>query len=64
MCFFQTPKYFSFEIKICYNMQYHKPKRKNQRKEYVILICLDVPAFASLFFIICSFSSISPESVL
>nr|DAM43230.1 MAG TPA: hypothetical protein [Caudoviricetes sp.] len=29
MCFFQTPKYFSFEIKICYNMQYHKPKRKN-----------------------------------
>lgn len=25
---------------------------------------LDVPAFASLFFIICSFSSISPESVL
>ena len=22
-------KYFSFEIKICYNMQYHKPKRKN-----------------------------------
>lgn len=64
MYFFQTPKYFSFEIKICYNMQYHKLKRKNQRKEYVILICLDVPAFASLFFIICSFSSISPESVL
>lgn len=30
MYFFQTPKYFSFEIKICYNMQYHKLKMKNQ----------------------------------
>ncbi len=32
MCFFQTPKYFSFEIKICYNMQYHKPRGKINEK--------------------------------
>ena len=30
MCFFQTPKYFSFEIKICYNMnQRGKINEKN-----------------------------------